>query len=147
VPVSAMVLPFISASMRAFGLTFMKMFFKLLYAESRRSGKPIVYLAHTAEFVATSKPHIKLRHFSPSFIRTHGFLPRNALYRMDGKACLKATGELLTHMASYPDVAFMTVSQYANQYLRAKPLHDDEQAMQTDCLAEERCLVTERGSF
>jgi hypothetical protein len=130
VPVSAMVVPFISTSMRVFGLAFMKMFFRLLYAESRRSGKPIVYLAHTTELTGSSKPYIRLRHFSPSFIRIHGFVPRNVLYRMDGQTCLKATRGLLTHMASFPDVTFMTVSQYVIQHLGANPLGLDESSTQ-----------------
>lgn len=121
IPVSAMVVPFISTSLRVLGLTFMKAFFRLLHAESSRcNGKPIVYLTHPTEFTG-GKPQrrIKRKYFSPSYIRTHGFIARHWLCRMDGATCLKATRELLGYMASFPDVTFMTVNQYVTQHLNA----------------------------
>lgn len=126
VPVSAMVLPFISKAMSVFGLAFMKAFFRLLYAESKRSGKPVVYLAHPTEFLGDAKVHITRWYLDPANIRTHGFPLRALLYRMDGEACLKATRELFAYMASFPDVSFMTVSQYVIQHLGANPLRLDE---------------------
>ena len=51
VPVSALAIPFISSTLYVFGLSFMKMVFRALYMESRRTGKPIVYLFHPYEFV------------------------------------------------------------------------------------------------
>jgi hypothetical protein len=124
IPVSATVMPFISSLLRVVGTTIMKAFFRLQYAESRRTGRPIVYLAHPTEFISTpedsSRWRFKRRHFSPSFIRTHGFLIRNWLYWMDGDVCLKSTKQLFSYMASFSDVRFLTVSQYVSRYLNAR---------------------------
>lgn len=117
IPVSALVLPFISSSLRVVGLALMKLFYRLLYAESRRNGKPIVYLAHPTEFVGKQHRRIKREHFSPSFIRTHGFRLRNYLYRMDGETCLGYTRDLLSYMGSFPNTSFMTVNEFANHFL------------------------------
>ena len=100
----------------------MKSFFRLLLVESKQTGKPIVYLGHPTEFIPPSNPkrrrhRPRLKEFSPSYIRTHGFLLRKILYWMDGKAWLDATQELFAYMASFPDVRFMTVSQYVTNYL------------------------------
>ncbi|RME51877.1 MAG: DUF2334 domain-containing protein, partial [Caldilineae bacterium] len=77
VPVSAMGLPFISSTLRVLGTAFMKRFFKVLYLEARRTGKPIVYLAHPTEFVG-ERPHrrFRWRHLSPAVIRKRGLLLR-----------------------------------------------------------------------
>jgi peptidoglycan/xylan/chitin deacetylase (PgdA/CDA1 family) len=116
IPVSAMILPFISGSLNVFGLRFMKAFFRLLYSESRHAGKPIVYLAHPPEFVRSDgqRPRFARKWFSPAYIRTHGFLIRRALYRMDGETWFDATRELFAYMASFPGVAFMTSSEYVS---------------------------------
>lgn len=114
VPISAAVVPFISSSLRVFGLCYMKAFFRLLYTESKYTGKPIVYLAHPSEFIDSCdlrKP-LTLRDFSPSRIRTHGFLARNLLYRLEGQALFKATRELFAYIASLPDITFMTCNEF-----------------------------------
>ena len=121
---SALILPFISSTHRVVGLQAMKAFFRVLYLESRLTGKPIVYLAHPTEFRnrkagGESRFHesVKLRYFSPAFIRIHGFRPRNLLYRVNGEALLESTRSLFGYMASFPDVVPMTVSEYVQQYL------------------------------
>ena len=53
IPISAIILPFISGTLSVFGLRFMKRFFGVLYRESQRTGKPIVYLIHPTEFLAS----------------------------------------------------------------------------------------------
>jgi hypothetical protein len=108
----------------------MKMFFRLLYVESRYTGKPIVYLAHPAEFrprrgksqnlYTECIRYIKPEYLSPTFIRTHGFRFRNAFYRIDGEALLDSTRELFGYMASFPDVTFVTASEYARQNLEGR---------------------------
>ncbi len=122
VPVSALVIPFISGSLNVFGVRFMKPFFRLLLAESRRTTKPIVYLAHPPEFIRPrrKKSCFTLQAFSPSYIRTHGFLIRRALYKMDGPTWFNATRELFAYMSSFSDVAFMTNSEYVS-YLDGRP--------------------------
>jgi peptidoglycan/xylan/chitin deacetylase (PgdA/CDA1 family) len=127
VPVSAMVIPFISNALNVLGLPMMKVFFRLLYAESKRTGKPIVYLGHPTEFIPPSKlgqrrrHRPKLKEFSPGYIRTHGLLLRKVLYGMDGSAWLNATQELFAYMASFPDVEFVTIGQYTTTHLAKAP--------------------------
>ena len=91
----------------------MKLFFRLLYAESKLTGKPIVYLSHPAEFI-TARIRVSLKELSPAHIRTHGFMARRALYRMDGMTWFNATRELFAYMASYPGVRFMTSNEYVH---------------------------------
>jgi peptidoglycan/xylan/chitin deacetylase (PgdA/CDA1 family) len=116
IPVSAMVLPFLSGSLNVFGLRFMKAFFRLLYMESRCAGKPVVYLAHPTEFISSDRRRKDFTHkmFSPTYIRTHGFLIRRVLYRMNGETWFNATREMFAYMASFPGVTFMTSGEYAN---------------------------------
>jgi hypothetical protein len=114
VPISAAIVPFISSSLRVLGLGCMKAFFWLLYTEARFTGKPIVYLAHPAEFIDSKNlmTPLTINDFSPSRIRTHGFLARNLLYRLGGLAMFKATRELFAYIASLPDVTFMTCNEF-----------------------------------
>jgi hypothetical protein len=122
IPVSAMVVPFISSTLKVLGLPAMKALFRLLHAESRRSGKPIVYLAHPVEFITGGgrkkggrrryTKYVGRKYLSPSFIRTHGFRLRNMLYRMDAEILLESTRELFAYVSSFSDVTFMTVSGY-----------------------------------
>lgn len=116
VPVSALVVPFISGSLNVFGLRFMKILFRLLYTESRCTGKPIVYLAHPLEFTRSGnrRLHFTRKEFSPTYIRTHGFLMRKALYGMNGATWFNATRELFAYICSFPGVTFMTSSEYVN---------------------------------
>ncbi|MCP4538176.1 MAG: polysaccharide deacetylase family protein [Chloroflexi bacterium] len=121
IPISAMIIPFISSALRVLGLPAMQALFKCLYAESRRTGKPIVYLMHPTEFTSSGqgkkranrfKKYIRREYFSPSFIRTHGFRMRNLLYRMNAETLLNNTRDLFVYMASFSDVEFMTISEY-----------------------------------
>jgi len=93
-----------------------KALFRLLYAESRRTGKPIVYLAHLPScfLPRVGPPRLTLKQFSPAYIRTHGFLLRKIFYRMSGETWRNATRGLFAYMASFPDVKFMTSSEYVN---------------------------------
>jgi peptidoglycan/xylan/chitin deacetylase (PgdA/CDA1 family) len=118
VPVSAVVIPFISASLNILGLSATKALFRLLYAEAIRTGKPIVYLAHPTEFTSGRQRTFQLREFSPTHIRAHGFLIRNLLYRMDRQTWLKCTRELFAYMASFSDVVFMSVGAYTAHTLK-----------------------------
>jgi hypothetical protein len=123
IPVSALVIPFISATLQVLGLSATKVFFRLLLAEARLTGKPIVYLAHPTEFATSDQgekktarqryaTHLRHEFFTPSYIRTHGLRLRNLLYRLDAASLLRSTEELFAYMASFADVHFMTVSEY-----------------------------------
>lgn len=116
VPISALIVPFLSGSLNVFGLWFMKALFALLYTESRYTGKPIVYLAHPVEFIRSGgrRIYLTLKGFSPAHIRTHGFLARRALYRMDGATWFDATREMFAYISSFPGVMFMTSSGYVD---------------------------------
>jgi hypothetical protein len=117
VPISAAIVPFISSSLKVLGLGWMKAFFRLLYAESRLTGKPVVYLAHPSEFTELlgGGTKLTLADFSPSRIRTHGLLARNLMFRLGGQILFEATRELFAYMTSLPDVAFVTCHEYNDQ--------------------------------
>jgi peptidoglycan/xylan/chitin deacetylase (PgdA/CDA1 family) len=120
VPLSAWVVPFTSKVLNVLGLPTMKILFRLLYAETRCTGKPIVYLCHPTEFLASTGKSkgrsvsrlFKPKFFSPHYIRTHGLLIRNLLLRMDGKTLFNNSRELFAYMASFPSVTFMTIREY-----------------------------------
>ncbi len=127
IPVSAVVLPFISSTMQVVGLEAMKLFFKMLYTEAKLTGKPIVYLAHPTEFIVGQKKKkpsqnwralLNPQFFTPTYIRAHGFRWRSLLYRTDATIFLEQTRQLLTYMASFPDVSFMTMSDYVKNLTR-----------------------------
>ncbi|MFX0199990.1 MAG: polysaccharide deacetylase family protein, partial [Candidatus Hodarchaeota archaeon] len=77
VPVSSLLFPFISGTLYLFGPSFMKQFFNVLYLESRRTGKPIVYLMHPTEFVEKTQKDT----YKPSLrkVRSGGFYFRKRL--------------------------------------------------------------------
>jgi len=115
-PVSALIVPFISGSLNVFGLGLAKTLFRLLYAESRRTGKPVVYLAHPTELIPSKnrRSRVTLKQLSPAYVRTHGFLLRKVFFRMKGEMWYRATRELFAYMAPFPGVTFMTSSEYVN---------------------------------
>lgn len=116
IPISAVIAPFISSMLAIVGLPVMKALFRLLYAESRRTGKPIVYLAHPLEFAPRGKGRwqdaFRREYFSFSYIRTHGLRLRGLLYTQNRQILLSQTRDLFAYMAAFPHVAFMTVSGY-----------------------------------
>ena len=124
-PISAMIMPFISTSLRVFGLGVMKALFRLLYYEARRTGQPIVYLAHPTEFLGGPnvdnwrnwREFVHPKYLTPSFIRANGFRPRNLFYRASGQKLVDYTRRLMTFMASFPQVEFMTIEEYRAKYL------------------------------
>lgn len=126
VPISALGLPFISSTLRVLGLRAMKGLFRMLYAESRHTGKPIVYLAHPTEFLGGAtdnnlkawRQFISPKYFSPSYIRVHGLRMRSLLYTAHGPRLAAYTRELFAYMAALPAVEFLTVSEYVIHYLQ-----------------------------
>jgi peptidoglycan/xylan/chitin deacetylase (PgdA/CDA1 family) len=113
-PVSALVVPLISGSLSVFGLNFIKIFVRLLFEESKRTGKPIVYLSHPTDMLNTNrKPTpITLDQFSWASIRTHGFRFRRIFFRKGGEEIFQATRELFDCIVSLPGTKFMTCSEY-----------------------------------
>lgn len=128
VPVSAAVLPFISSLMRVTGLPPMKWLARALVAESRRTGKPVVYLAHPTEFLARPQENTGLKrwrmvlrptNFTPRHIKAHGFPLRNLLYAGGGPSLADDTRWLFRFLAAQPGVTFMTIGDYVSNYLPA----------------------------
>jgi peptidoglycan/xylan/chitin deacetylase (PgdA/CDA1 family) len=112
IPISALAVPFISSTLYVFGVRFMKMVFRALYAESRRTGKPIVYLFHPYEFAEEIKG---AKDYSRN-LQVHGLRFRRHLYRGDHRAKLAWNFDLWNFMAGFDKVRFMTMSQYAEEY-------------------------------
>jgi hypothetical protein len=108
VPVSALALPFISSLLYVVGVPFMKVMFRALYAESRRTGKPIVYLFHPYEFAEEIEG---ARDYSRN-LKVHGVRVRRHLYRGDAKTKHEWNLQLWRYMAGFEGVRFMTMSQY-----------------------------------
>ncbi len=126
VPVSAAVLPFISSLMRVTGLSMMKWLARTLVAESRRTGKPVVYLAHPTEFLGRAPENngfkrwraaLNPKYFTPKHIRAHGFPVRNLLYVAGGPLLAEYTRHLFQYVAALPGVTFLTMSDYVTNYL------------------------------
>jgi hypothetical protein len=119
IPVSALVAPFISSLLAVVGLPAMKRFFRLLYTEARKTGKPIVYLAHPIEFAPMGRGKafepLQRKYYSLSSIRSNGLQLRRLLYRSSKQLLLDQTEELFAYMGSFPEVAFMTASDYVRR--------------------------------
>jgi hypothetical protein len=97
----------------------MKRFFRLLYTEARKTGKPIVYLAHPIEFAPMGRGKafepLQRKYYSLSSIRSNGLQLRRLLYRSSKQLLLDQTEELFAYMGSFPEVAFMTASDYVRR--------------------------------
>ncbi len=112
VPVSALALPFISSVMYTFGPRAMKFLFRALYWESRRTGKPIVYLYHPWEFI----PEIPGAKRYQANLRVHGLRIRRHLYRGSPDERFQWTIDLIRYIRQFPDTDFMTVGQFAESF-------------------------------
>ncbi len=118
VPLSAAIVPFVSSVLYLFRIRFMKALFRVLYAEARRTGKPIVYLIHPFEFAPSTlcyKPE------NMSFwqeVRTHGFLIREKFYEKSHLRRFTMNRELMEYMRSFPNTRFQTVRDYVTETLR-----------------------------
>jgi len=113
IPISATIFPFISSTLNIFGLSFMKLFFRTLYAETLRTNKPIVYLIHPEEF-APDTIKIKSSGYSLKMLRTHGFAFRSKLYIKDPKKRFDYNKNLFMYMKSFPYVKFLAVNEYVS---------------------------------
>jgi hypothetical protein len=111
IPVSSLAVPFISSALYIFGLAFMKMMFKILYEESIRTGKPVVYITHPEEFgrkTITVDYKLSLKN-----VRSMGFSFRRrikTLRSVDEK--IRLSSELFSYMRKFRNVEFITVDEY-----------------------------------
>jgi len=120
VPLSAVIVPFVSSVLYLLRTRFMKVLFRTLYAEARRTGKPIVYLVHPFEFAPST---LQYRPENLSFlqeVRAHGFLVRERFYEKDHRRRFQMNQELLEYMRSFPNVEFQTVRGYVARALAGK---------------------------
>jgi peptidoglycan/xylan/chitin deacetylase (PgdA/CDA1 family) len=116
IPVSAAIIPFISTSLRIFGLGFMKSLFNILYKESKRTGKPLVYLIHPIEFLS-KKTKFDIKYLIPNRRwLIHGLPIRHYLAgRKDGKETYELNKRLFQYISSKKDIRFMNVDEYIRQ--------------------------------
>lgn len=113
IPISAIVLPFISGTLSVFGLRFMKHFFNVLYKESFRTGKPIVYLTHPTEFLASENHGVPASwFFSPRMWRVQGNPVRYFLFRANGKVIFEEHKKLFAYMKTFKRIMFITIEEY-----------------------------------
>jgi len=113
VPVSAIVVPFLSGALYTFGLGFMKTFFRLLYIESKKSGKPVVYILHPAEFARRTE-----RRKERYSLRVEGFRFRRSefFFEQDEERRYELNDRLMEFISSYPDVEFITVNDFVLKF-------------------------------
>lgn len=117
VPVSSIVLPFISSTLYTFRSNVMKIFFSVLYLEAKYTGKPIVYLAHPYEFIDKSFTRNRNQLSMLQSIRTHGFPFRRKLYEKNKTKRRNLNYDLLSYIKSFPDVRFLSVSEFIESNL------------------------------
>lgn len=117
VPLSAVVVPFISSALYILKTRFMKAVFRILYMESQRTGKPIVYLIHPFEFAPSTLRHEPEGLSFMQEIRTHGFLVRERFLEKNHCERFRMNVELFKYMKSFPNVQFRTVRQYVSDEL------------------------------
>ena len=126
IPISAIVLPFISGTLSVFGFRFMKRFFNVLYRESQRTGKPIVYLTHPTEFLASENYSVPASwFFSLQMWSVQGNPIRYFLFRRDGKVLFEEHKELFAYMKTFEGIKFMTVDEYNNTRRSEKSMRCD----------------------
>lgn len=115
IPVSAWILPFVSNTERLLGLGFLRLLFRLLYTESRITGKPVVFMFHAEELnpdrPRQPRPPLCWTDFLPS--RTYGLRFREHLFEGDWSQIERDIVALLEWMATFDDVRFLTVTDYA----------------------------------
>ena len=115
-PLSCVLVPFMSNTMRIFGLPFMKAFFRLLHAEARATGRPVVFMSHPEELCEARPADLtrpfRWRDLLPS---RYGFQFRQTLIENDPAKVAQLNRSLLDYMRSFEDVEFMTAGEYVDR--------------------------------
>lgn len=116
IPISAAVFPFAVMFLITFGMTLTKAFFRAFCAESRRTGKPVVYMLHPEEFSPRAATYtLRFRDLRPM-----DFLPRKGAgirarqaFRLGdpAKICSKNI-EFLEYMRDTEGTQFVSGDQY-----------------------------------
>ncbi len=113
IPQSAFIIPFMSNINIAFGESFMKLFFKILYVETRFKNNPIVYMVHPEEIYPRDYVYyykFEWQHLLPS--KTHGFRFRHFLFHnRNGKKISREIINLLKMMKDLKYINFLTAKE------------------------------------
>jgi len=113
IPQSSLILLFSSNLIMAFGGFFIKLFFKLLLAESRLRKNPIVYMTHPEEIYPRDKKYaykFQWRHLLPS--KKDGFILRYIfLHNKDAKKISQHNVSLIKFIKASKNVNFVTAKE------------------------------------
>jgi hypothetical protein len=125
IPLSCLLLPFMVNTGQALGVGLMKVFFRALYFEARRTHRPIVYMAHPEDMYPWRKtperPVFRWTDLLPS--SSHGFRVRSALCETDPVKVAHLSETLLEYMCRFPGVRFSTVPEYVGELKKAVAGH------------------------
>jgi hypothetical protein len=120
IPLSCILLPYMSNTALVLRLGFMKAFFRSLWMESRWSGKPIVYILHPEELYplrqSATRPPFRWRDLVPT--SAEGFRVRRGLFLTDARKIARMSQALLEHMCSVNRARFWTVPEYVAELSR-----------------------------
>lgn len=116
VPVSCYAIPFTVSFLQVFGMGVMQNYLSALVAEGRKTGKPVVYMAHPEDFFPSDVVHprkkLHPRDFLPS--KTHGFAIRYAFGERDERKIFDLNTGFVSSMAADPRLTFTTLGQYVD---------------------------------
>jgi hypothetical protein len=121
IPLSSLIVPFAVMTLITFRLTLTKLLFTALRRESKRTGKPIVYMVHPEEFSPKAAAyHIRLgqlrwKHFLP--MKGEGIRARRVFRMSDAAKIHRCNQDLLEYMRSSDDVRFVTADEYIGSWL------------------------------
>jgi len=120
IPLSCILLPYMSNTGLVFGSGFMKAFFRGLLIESRWSKKPVVYMLHPEDLYPWRKslahPPFRWRDVIPTW--TEGFRFRRSLFETEPQKIAAISEALLRHMVSARRVSCSTVPEYVAELTR-----------------------------
>ena len=113
IPVSAILIPFVSGTLFTFGLKFTQSLFRLLYQESLSNGKPIVYLMHSTEF---APKRFKREKNYPVLVEGFSFRRSKWLFEHDIEKRYTNHDKLFSYIQSFEKIQFMTMREYNDTY-------------------------------
>jgi hypothetical protein len=121
IPLSCMLLPFMSNTGQALGLRLMRALFRIFYAEGRRFNRPIVHVLHPEDLCADrakpEPPAVGWGDLLPT--RDQGIRIRRLLCETDPRRVAHGSRSLLDYMRGFPLVRFMTVPEYVHALSKA----------------------------
>ncbi len=116
IPLSAMIFPFAVMTLLTFGSAFAELFFRGLLQESKRTGKPIIYMCHPEEFNPAGSTYtltikeLTLADFLP--LRGEGIRARQAFRVSDPAKIFKKNIDFLKYMIREESLEILTADQY-----------------------------------